>query len=89
MAAIEYPNLFWSDGKERAPAFNNLRADATLFGEYRFTDTFGLNATLRYTTNVGNQLLTVTEPTTAAPNPALYALQWQRFEAYLGVRWFL
>jgi hypothetical protein len=89
VAAIEYPNLFWSDGTERAPSFNNLRADATLFGEYRFTDTFGLNATLRYTTNVGNQLLTVTEPTTAAPNPALYALQWQRFEAYLGVRWFL
>jgi hypothetical protein len=89
VAAIEYPNLYWSDGVLRQTAFNNVRADATLFGEYRFTDTFGLNATLRYTTNAGNQLLDVTEPVMGAAAPAKYALQWNRWEAYLGVRWFL
>jgi hypothetical protein len=85
VAAIEYPNLIWTDDKPRAPSFTDLRADATLFGEYRFTDTFGLNATLRYTTNVSNTILPVTE----APASLLYAMQWSRFEAFLGLRWFM
>jgi hypothetical protein len=96
VAAIEYPTLFWNDGTERNPSFTDLRADATLFGEYRFTDTFGLNSTLRYTTNVSNTVIDVTEPGTgvAPPGmmlapPAKYAMQWERFEAYLGVRWFM
>jgi hypothetical protein len=97
VAAIEYPDLFWSDGTSRASSFTDLRADATLFGEYRFTDTFGLNATVRYTTNVSNEILQVTEPSMTAPAPgsmtpaapATYAMQWERFEAYLGLRWFM
>ena len=55
---------------QRNPSFTDVRADATLFGEYRFTDTFGLNATLRYTTNVSNTQLDVTEPGTAVRSPA-------------------
>ena len=97
VAAIEYPDLFWSDGTSRASSFTDLRADATLFGEYRFTDTFGLNATVRYTTNVSNEILQVTEPSMTVPPPgsmtpaapATYAMQWERFEAYLGLRWFM
>jgi hypothetical protein len=89
VAAIEYPNLFWSDGTVRHASFTNLRADATLFGEYRFTDTFGLNATLRYTANAGDQILDVTQPVMGQAAPATYALQWNRWEAYLGLRFFL
>jgi hypothetical protein len=89
VAAIEYPNLYWGDDSLRAPSFTDLRADATLFGEYRFADTFGLNATLRYTTNVSNTTLPVAQPTMAMPNPPVYAMQWSRFEAYLGLRWFM
>jgi hypothetical protein len=88
VAAIEYPTLFWADGTERHDAFTDVRADATLFGEYRFTNTFGLNTTLRFTTNVSNQLVNVSEvaPPTGSNS---YAMQWNRFEAYVGVRWFM
>ncbi len=97
VAGIEYPTLFWSDGSERNPSFTDLRVDATLFGEYRFTDTFGLNATARYTANASSTVLPVTQPGTMQPvtppgtpvPPNTYAMQWSRFEAYLGVRWFM
>jgi hypothetical protein len=91
VAAIEYPNIFWADGRERAASFSDLRADATAFGEYRFTNTLGLNATVRYTVNASNTLIPVTEnPDPMAPASAnIYAMQWSRFEAFLGIRWFM
>jgi hypothetical protein len=66
--------------------FTDLRADATLYGEYRFTNSFALNATLRYTTNVSNAVIDITPK---GDPQELYAMQWQRIEAYLGVRLFL
>jgi len=88
VAAIEYPTLFWSDGSERHDAFTDVRADATLFGEYRFTNTFGLNSTLRYTANASSQLVDISKvPPPTGSNS--YAMQWNRFEAYVGVRWFM
>jgi hypothetical protein len=88
VAAIEYPTLFWSDGNQRHSSFSDLRADATLFSEYRFTDTFGLNATLRFSANASNTLIPIAEvPVAGTENE--YAMQWNRFEAYIGVRWFM
>jgi len=88
VAAIEYPTLFWADGNQRHSSFSDLRADATLFTEYRFTDTFGLNATLRYSANVSKTLIPIAEnPAPGTDNN--YAMQWNRFEAYIGVRWFM
>ena len=48
-------------------------------------------ATLRYSANISNKVLDVTEPSAmaGAVAPQQYAMQWQRFEAYLGVRWFM
>ncbi len=92
VGAIEYPNLIWADGSLRHNAFTDVRADATLFSEYRFTPTFGINGTLRFTANVSNVVLPVAEATMAnAPVAAAdeYAMEWKRFEAYLGLRWFL
>jgi len=90
VAAIEYPNLVWANGDERHNPFTDVRADATLFSEYRFTQTFGLNATLRYTQNISNVAIQIadTKPPSASPADQ-YAMEWKRFEAYLGVRWFL
>jgi hypothetical protein len=88
-AAIEYPNLTWSDGTERHNAFTDTRVDATLFTEYRFTSEFGINGTLRYTTNISDQAINVAETTTAPTAADQYAMEWRRFEAYLGLRWFL
>jgi hypothetical protein len=85
IAAIEYPNIWSPDGTtERKTAFTDARADATLLGEYRFTDVFALNATLRYTQNFSNQ--TILEIPASA---GAYGMAWEHYEAYLGVRWFM
>jgi hypothetical protein len=90
VAAIEYPNLVWANGDPRHNAFTDARADATLFSEYRFTQTFGINATLRYTANISNVALQVADVKPVSTNPAdEFSMQWKRFEAFLGVRWFL
>jgi hypothetical protein len=84
VAAVEYPNLFWTSGAERQASFTDARADAALFGEYRFTNTFGLNATVRYSANISS-----TEIPISPTGPGLFDMSWKRFEAYLGVRWFM
>ena len=92
---IEYPDMFWIIGpranmpnttvQSRQKAFTDLRADATLFGEYRFSDVIGVNATVRYTTNISNELV----PDAPGQNGGVFGMGWNRFEAFLGVRWFM
>lgn len=70
--------------------FVNWRVGGTLFGEYRLTDSFGLNATFDYAQTISDTAVT----TDAAGTPALgtaggYHLAWKRFQALAGVRWFL
>jgi len=84
-AAVEYPELFLPTTTHSA--FTDARIDGTLYGEYRFTNSFGLNATLRYTTNLSSAQLNIT-PAGAGPTEE-FSMQWQRIEAYLGVRLFL
>jgi hypothetical protein len=67
--------------------FKETRADATLFGEYRFADSFAVNTTLRYTANLNDTVIQVTDPATGTTTPNY--LDWKRIEAYLGFRWFL
>jgi hypothetical protein len=78
VARIGYPVVL---GANRATVvqgrFATLRVDGSLFGEYRLTDSLGLNATVRYSTDITDVKL--------AGDP----LEWKRFEAYAGVRWFL
>jgi hypothetical protein len=59
------------------PGFTTPWLDLTLFGEYRPTDTIGLNATFRYSSAGEHVVLNIDE------------LKWTRFEAYAGVRFFL
>jgi hypothetical protein len=90
VGAIEYPDMWWNSTLERHGAFTDMRADATLFGEYRFTDTFALNATLRYTANFSNvHDLPDVLPPVPAGTAGVYDMAWNRFEAFLGVRWFM
>jgi hypothetical protein len=90
-AAIEYPTMTWlATGDPRHAAFTDVRADATLFGEYRFTDSFALNATVRYTENFSSNSVPQFDVVPADTSPAAsYDMAWNRFEAFLGVRWFL
>jgi len=86
VGAIEYPTLY-INGTTTAGTptptvspFTDIRLDGTIYGEYRFVDWLGLNATVRYTSNLSNEVLNL-------GSGGLYAMQWQRLEAYLGVRW--
>ena len=86
VAAIRYPDVYYTTGATVVQRFTDVRADATLFGEYRFTNTLGLNTTLRYTGEFSGQKLPVQG---VASGPNTYDMNYNRFEAYLGVRWFM
>jgi hypothetical protein len=98
VSAIEYPNMYWgpdlanpAGGDPRANAFTDVRVDSSIFGEYRFTDSFGLNATIKYTANFSNTVVPDIDLGKGVTVPASesYDMSWSRFEAYLGVRFFL
>jgi hypothetical protein len=75
VAAVIYPpieNLGVDDG------FTAIRIDPSVFAEYRFIDYFGVNATVRYDTNITDQ--------TVNNGGATEELQWQNFQAYIGAR---
>ncbi|HEX8794996.1 MAG TPA: hypothetical protein VF765_28815, partial [Polyangiaceae bacterium] len=84
VAAIEYPNMYWGDNTLRQASFTDERVDATLFGEYRFTNALGVNLTTRYTANFSNTQVYVDEA-----KSGFFDMSWNRFEAFLGVRYFL
>jgi hypothetical protein len=75
---IVYPAI---PGLNLAP-FTDIRLDASLFGEYRIKNAFGINATVRYGQNISNTTVSV-----AGSGPD--SLAWQQFEAYLGARWLM
>jgi hypothetical protein len=61
--------------------FTATRLDVTAFGEYRFNDVFGINATLRAET-----LISGFKAPSVDPGVDGQGIDWTRLEAYLGVR---
>ena len=55
--------------------FSAVRVDGRVFGEYRFSDVFGVNATLGVASNISDVSLGTANP-----------ISWTRFEAFLGAR---
>jgi hypothetical protein len=86
-----FPRSYFPNGTpggiNRHAAYNENRVDAQLFAEYRFTDSFGINTTLRYDANLTDTNMEL------QPNPVtgqMYdRLQFARYQAYLGLRWFM
>ena len=64
-------------------SFTDGAVDATLFAEYRFTNTLGLNLTGKYTEEISS----VSIPSDSNGDP--YHMAYRKFEAYLGFRWFM
>ena len=75
------PIIYPPNAALNLPATTDVRVDASLFGEYRFKDSFGLNATIKYGQNISGTTIT----TDGVPD----SLAWQEIEAYLGFRWFM
>jgi len=94
VGAIEYPKIFYNPSPAGTPpahdAFTDTRADGTLFAEYRFLDSLGVNTTFNYTQNFSSTQLPV-GAVGGAPGTAgqVYDMNWKRFQVFLGVRWFM
>lgn len=68
-----------------ASEFENYRVGGDIFAEYRIVPTVGINTTLAYQENISDTLLPAGG---LAGNPLFYDLNWRRFQAFLGARWF-
>ncbi len=75
VSRIAYPSSNY--GGDTAPAFNEIRYDARAFGEYRFTQAFGMNLTFLYD-KVNSELDRVHNED----------LDYKRFQVFLGARLF-
>ncbi len=94
----EYPTPFVNFGGVVRPAngpngaplgdFTNIRAGGSFFGEYRVSDSVGINTTIGYDQTFSDTQLEA-GGTDAAGQPLVYDLNWRRFQAFLGARWFL
>ena len=82
---ISHPPFSYSN--QLFNAISEDRVDAQLFTEYRTSDSLGLNATLRYDASLTNATLRYA-PIGGQP-PLADNLAFSRFQAWLGVRWFM
>lgn len=64
------------------PAFTNYRPGASLFGEYRFADSFGINATVDYAQQISDTQIQL-------GGGQVFDLNNRRVQATLGFRWFM
>ncbi|HEX7601258.1 MAG TPA: hypothetical protein VF316_06615, partial [Polyangiaceae bacterium] len=88
VGALEYPYIFKNGSAAPIAApFTNIGIDGTLFAEYRFSNTLGLNTTLRYTQEISSTQLPATGP--SGGGSFVYDMSYHRFDAYLGFRWFM
>lgn len=76
------PSSFYSGaGVGTDGRFNTVRIQASAFGEYRFSDVFGVNATVQYSGNIpmGDVMAT-------AGMGGPLSIAWHKFEAFIGAR---
>jgi hypothetical protein len=84
---VRFPQLFNGTTLAHA-AWTDIRVDGSAFGEYRFANYFGVNATIRYSNNLSSTVLTG-NALTGGTTGAFENLQWQDFQAFLGVRFMM
>ncbi|CAN5923912.1 hypothetical protein BH11MYX4_BH11MYX4_37340 [soil metagenome] len=97
--ALGYPQPFYNGAGGPVPvagadgnptgSFTNFHVGGTLFGEYRFTDSFGVNASFDYSQPISDTHLATSAGGGGAATAGLFDLNWRRFQAFLGARWFL
>ncbi len=85
---LSRPAAYFENQARQNAAFSENRANARLFLEYRTSDSFGVNATLRYSGALTDRRIPLeSQP---ADDPLAYDdISFNRFETWLGARWFL
>jgi hypothetical protein len=64
--------------------WNQHRIDGAAFVEYRIADSFGINGTVRYDANLSTRDQEISVGGTATDD-----LSFERYQAFLGLRWFM
>jgi hypothetical protein len=91
---LDYPQVFLNNGGGAiVPAtpggFTNWRVGGEFFAEYRFSQVFGINTTIDYVQEISDtQLPAGQAPGAPAGTIGLYDLNYRRFQAFLGARYF-
>jgi hypothetical protein len=95
---LSYPQPFYNsatgpvavNGGNGQPTgdFTNVRLGGTLFGEYRFSDSVAMNATVDYAQTISDTQLEAGASAPGGGATQLFDLNWRRVQAYLGARWF-
>lgn len=83
-AVLQYSDVLdRASGVQLAGGFTTVRADATLFAEYRIKDWLGLNATYQFLGEFANTTLAAN-----ATRTVTYAMGFQRHQVFGGLRAF-
>lgn len=90
---LDYPQVFYNTGGAITPAtpgdFTNWRVGGEFFGEYRFSQVFGINTTIDYVQEISStQLAAGAAPGAPVGTLGVYDLNYRRFQAFLGARYF-
>jgi hypothetical protein len=81
VSRITYPIAFFY-GRPPEPSFSEFRADAVFLAEYRMSDTFAVNTTLRYDGNLSEKVIQI-------DGESFDDLRFDRYQAWIGLRWFM
>jgi hypothetical protein len=89
---MEYPPAFYNAGPGAAPVqvtgdFTNFRVGGSFFAEYRFSSSFGINTTIEYVQQFSDTQLPAGSVLGNAA-AGVYDLNYRRFQAFLGARYF-
>jgi hypothetical protein len=86
VANLAYPDSYYPGSPDiQQPAFSEQRVDATVFGEYRLSNKFGLNTTFNYDRNFTDVAIQTADDPMA---PTDY-LAYERWQIFFGARYFL
>lgn len=83
-AELGYGLISFPNGEEYL-SLDQQRLDARLFAEYRISNSIGINSTLLFAQNMSDDL----RPVAPAPGLPLDDLDYTRWQAYIGLRWFM
>jgi hypothetical protein len=86
---LNYPPVFLNAAGTPTVAtgeFTNYRVGGGIFAEYRFTSRFGVNTTIDYVQQLSETQIPTAGGAVGAPN--VFDLNYRRFQAFLGARYF-
>ncbi len=86
LSRVRFPASGYAGGTN--PAFASTDIDLTLYGEYRFSDTFALMSTLRYDRRRADTQPRVPDATQASGSRN-ENIDYSRFQIWVGLRWFM